>query len=141
MEYESYTEWCFYERGVKDKVYPAGCVYVALSASSDRCIVLAEDTVLQDASRWAVFFPKHHPNLFAELFACYAWPLLYARTNQGINFNFENLKFLVFPKVDKSQLDVMEKQIILLNKVCEKEQAIIEQYKNMQLFFREKMFI
>lgn len=141
MEYESYTEWCFYERGVKDKVYPAGCVYIALSASSDKCNILTVDSALKDATRWAVFFPKHHPNVFAELFSEYAWPLLYAHTNQGINFKYEDLKFLTFPKVDKSQLDIMESQMILLNKLCKQEQESIERLKDVKTFLQDRMFI
>lgn len=140
MEDVSYEYWCDYERGVADKIYPAGSVYIALSASSNRCTVLAEAAAIADASRWAVFIPKHHPHLFAELFSSYAWPLLYARANQGINFKYEDLKNLVFPKMDNDRLDEMDSILEMLDKQIAEEELKLNQFKRMKDFFQDRMF-
>jgi hypothetical protein len=141
MEMVSYNAWCDFERGVTGKTYKAGCCYVALSASSEKVNRIDKDTVLEDATRWCVFIPKKYPNCFYELLSSIAWPLLYAKCNQGINFKFEHIKFLEFPKVESSMLPIIEKSLIELNQAIFQVERDIQLSKDMKEFFMDKMFI
>ena len=141
MDTVPYTEWCTYERGVAGKIYKAGSCYVALSATSLKVNQIKEDSVLNDASRWCVFIPKKYPTIFYEILSSIAWPMLYASCNQGINFKFEHIKFLEFPKVDQSCLEEIEQSLVDCNKAIVQVEREIEETKNMKSFFLQKMFV
>lgn len=132
--------WCTYERGQTGKIYTAGSVYIALSASSTRCNVLTEDSTLEDATRWAVFTPKHHKYLFAELFKS-AWERLYANYNQGINFKFDDLRFLKFPQIDVSMLDALEPCLKDVDTQIQEITKTIQETEKAKAYFIDKMFV
>mgnify|MGYP002706367378 CR=1 FL=1 len=132
------VKWCDLER-CTGRVYPAGTVYIKLSASDNIARQLREPQSLSD--RFVAFIPKKFPNVFFEIFADY-WIGFYARFNQGINFAFSNLKFIRFPVVSVSdkELSVMESVLIQVNKEIELTENQIKRTQDIKNYYLDKMF-
>ena len=131
-------KWCDVER-CTGRIYPAGTVYIKLSASDEIARQLKKPQAL--SNRYVAFLPKKYPNVFFEVFSDY-WLGFYARYNQNINFAYNNLKLIKFPVIDISDkdLEIMESVLIQMNKKIELTENQIKNSQDMKDFYSVKMF-
>ena len=131
-------KWCDVER-CTGRIYPAGTVYIKLSASDEIARQLRKPQAL--SNRYVAFIPKKYPNVFFEVFSNY-WLEFYARYNQNINFAYNNLKLIKFPVIDISDkdLEIMESVLIQMNKKIELTEKQIKNSQDMKDFYLARMF-
>ena len=136
---EELIKWCDVER-CTGRIYPAGTVYIKLSASDEIARQLRKPQAL--SNRYVAFIPKKYPNVFFEVFADY-WLGFYSRYNQNINFAYNNLELIKFPVIDISDkdLEIMESVLIQMNKKIELTEKQIKDSQEIKDFYLARMFV
>ena len=132
-------KWCDVER-CTGRIYPAGTVYIKLSASDEIARQLKKPQAL--SNRYVAFIPKKYPNVFFEIFADY-YVGFYSKYNQNINFAYANLKFIKFPVLDVSdkELEVTDNAINQLIKEIELTEKQIKNSQEIKDFYLARMFV
>lgn len=139
------TDIASVERTKKDYVYPAGTIYIQVSAckrnSEDAWMILTEDSTLED--KYAVILPtiKINPEYLKYSIESVSeeWHERYVGTN--INISMDAFKYLVInyhPNMDEQE-KVVEK-IKEVEFLIEAEQNIINNYKGVKEWYLDKLF-
>lgn len=139
------TDIASVERTKKGHVYPAGTIYIQVSAckrnSENAWMILMEDSTLED--KYAVILPtiKINPEYLKYSIESVSeeWHERYVGTN--INISMDAFKYLVInyhPNMDEQE-KVVEK-IKEVEFLIEAEQNIINNYKGVKEWYLDKLF-
>lgn len=132
------TEIAEVERAQNERVYPAGCTLIALSATKPEPEYTTEARKID--SRYAVIIPqKIHPEY---LFEAVKWelPEFLHRHRTGINLQFSELKHLSIAVITEKEQIAWMKVIGKLNDQIEKEKKEISRMKDMKAWYLDNMF-
>ena len=137
------TDIASVERTKKDYVYPAGTIYIQVSAckrnSEDAWMILTEDSTLED--KYAVILPtiKINPEYLKYSIESVSeeWHERFVGTN--INISMDAFKYLVI-NYDSLSKDEFVEKIKEVQFLIEAEQNIINSYKGVKEWYLDKLF-
>ena len=139
------TDIASVERTKKDYVYPAGTIYIQVSAckrnSENAWMILTEDSTLED--KYAVILPtiKINPEYLKYSIESVSeeWHERYVGTN--INISMGAFKYLVINyNPDTDEQEKVVKKFKDVEMLIEAEQNIINKYKGVKEWYLDKLF-
>lgn len=128
------------ERAQKGKVYPAGSILIALSATKGQVEYVDLDSEIE--SRWAVAVPKtgcESKYLYYSILT--EFPRFIHIHKTGINLQMDELKYLRIhihpPEIQKK----IEHYFSIIEQMEKKEEQEVERWKNIKKSYLEKMLL
>lgn len=135
------TEICDIERTVKDKIYPAGTVYLQVSATHGQ-ILMTESIQTLEPGKYVVFKPKRLvDSYYLKEVLSLAMPNFAKTYMTGINIQVGELKHLEIEWIENVQEQRLFVQNIgKLNTAISNEQQCIERLKEFKKQMLSRMF-
>ena len=135
------TDVCEVERAKDGKTYPAGTLYVTLSAAHDTVLRLSEDGPI--GSRYAALIPRDGAEAdYIKAVLDRAFPRWLESHRTGINLKFEELSTLYVEwHDDRKQRREVDETSRRMDELMEAERKTIEGLKGLKSYMLLRMFV